>query len=127
MIRSVQIPTGGNVPPFVPGSLQGCHPGGDCCDDCRSHRPATGPPIGSPSTHVHLMGVRNTSLRASLGQLQCDQDGNCYDNGTLVSAPLTTGSGCQPGQPFCLSSVLPWAAGAGLLLLLFTGGGGRRR
>ena len=41
--------------------------------------------------------MRNRALRGALGDLQCDQDGNCYDSGVLVSSatgdsgPLMTG------------------------------------
>jgi hypothetical protein len=119
MIYTVPIPTSVSR---IAGA--GCHPGGDCCDSCRSHsHGVTGPPIGAPSVHVHAIPTaRNVVLRSNLGQLQCDQDGNCYDNGTLVSAPLTTGVGCAPGDPTCSSSLLLWAGGAALLAFAIFGG-----
>jgi len=141
MIQTVPIPTG--------VSRMGCTPGGDCCDQCRSHKPKGGqrrPPIvvvpaamwgkialGATPDPDHR-GFRNIALRSHLGQdLQCDQDGNCYMDGTLISAPLTTGAGCAPGVASCAASTSNWLmiGGLGLLgvILLSTamGGGGRRR
>ena len=34
-------------------------------------------------------GMRNRALRGTMGTLQCDTDGNCYDDGTNVTGNLT--------------------------------------
>lgn len=126
-----------NVPIPTKVSRMGCTPGGNCCDDCRSHaQDVTGPPIGSAATHVHhIPTMRNAALRGALGDTQCDQDGNCYDSttGQLLSAPLTTGVGCPPGVETCGASIIAnpstWIIGVGLIALysVLGGGGGRRR
>ncbi len=91
MIRSVPIPTS--------VSRMGCAPGGDCCPDCASHKPAA---LGR------------------LGATECDQDGNCYTDGVLTAAPLTTGAGCPPGMPTCnpggLSNTAMYVLGAAVLI-----------
>lgn len=48
-------------------------------------------------------GMRSFALRGAMGDVACDQDGNCYDTttGELTSAPLTTGPGCDPGMGGC--------------------------
>lgn len=118
MIRTIPIPQ------TVTGRL-GCAPGGDCCDECRSHR--TGPPIGPAATHVHAIPTnRNSALHSYLGETQCDQDGNCWTDGVLTAAPLTTGPGCPVGVPVCSTgaggidkSVLAYVGvGLGAVLLL---------
>lgn len=68
----------------------GCTPGGGCCDSCGGH---TGPPLGAAVDHVHeIPSSRNVALRSALGSINCDQDGNCYDDstGTYTPAPVTT-------------------------------------
>lgn len=94
MIRTVAIPT--------KVSRMGCAPGAGCCDDCGSHGSLQG-------THTNRIatpgeGVRNSSMRAHMGDTVCDQDGNCYTDGVLTAAPLTTGPGCPPGVPNCGTS-----------------------
>lgn len=109
MIRTVPIPTRGNVRPVTPAKM-GCAPGSGCCDECGA----------SP----HLGGLHDTV---------CDQDQNCYDTvtGALLSAPLTTGPGCAPGVPSCAASgaVSPstlWLIGGLFVFALFSFKGGRR-
>lgn len=89
----------------------GCAPGSGCCDECGTH---TGPPIGAPSSHVHrIPSDRNATLRASLGTVNCDQDGNCYDDstGTYTPAPVT-GAGTAAG----MSSTTLYIIGAAVLI-----------
>lgn len=107
MIRTVRIPT--------TVARMGCTPGGDCCSECAQ----TGPPIGSPSTHVHnIPGARNTALHSQLRATQCDQDGNCYTDGVLTSAPLTYPLGVSAP-----ASTTLYIAGAALLVgLMFLKG-----
>src|ERR1700723_964931 len=102
MIRTVHIPT--------KVSRMGCAPGSGCCDEC-SH---TGPPIGAPEVHVHqIPSERNSALRASLGTVNCDQDGNCYDDSTGVYTPApVSSSGVTSG----LSNTTLYIAGAVLLI-----------
>jgi MYXO-CTERM domain-containing protein len=120
MIRTVPIPTTVN--------RMGCAPGAGCCEECGG---VSGPPIGAPSIHVHAIpSSRNTALHASLGDVQCDQDGNCYTDGVLTSAPLTTGPGCPPGVPSCSSGPSTSSLiymGVGLLAVLLLEGTSRRR
>jgi len=67
----------------IPTSVQrlGCAPGSDCCDSCKSHK---------------------------LSAVQCDQDGNCYTDGVLTSAPLTGGGSGAALSPttFVIGAVL---------------------
>lgn len=113
MIRTVPIPK--------TVSRMGCASGGDCCDECRAK---TGPPIGPAPDHVHAIPtMRNACLHGHLGDVSCDQDGNCWDTSTgqLTAAPLTTGPGCAPGVLSCSasssSSISPlvYVVGAGIL------------
>lgn len=98
MIKTIPIPT--------TVSRMGCAPGADCCADCASHKmPATSPLAG---THTNrIASARNMALRRHLGTTQCDPDGNCYTDGVLTSAPLTTGAGCPPGVASCNPGGLP--------------------
>lgn len=80
MIRTIPIPK--------TVSRMGCAPGAGCCDECGGHSPA------APVNPAALM----------LGDVQCDSDGNCYTDGVLTAAPLTTGAGCAPGVASCSSS-----------------------
>jgi len=54
------------------------------------------------STHRHVpTGMRNMTTRMALGALQCDQDGNCYDDGVNVTGNLTLSevqSAATPGD-----------------------------
>ena len=51
--------------------------------------------------------MRNRTLRGAMGDVQCDQDGNCYDSGTLISAGnvctdascMMTGPNVNPNDP----------------------------
>lgn len=92
-------------------SRLGCAPGGDCCSDCRSDRPR-------------------------IGDTQCDDSGNCWTDGVLTAAPLTTGTGCAPGVPNCFFGLgsIPapvWYLGGGMVAALaltsLLGTGGKRR
>ncbi len=48
----------------------GCAPGSGCCDACGDH---SGPPIGEPASHVHLIPTnRNSALYARLRGLPDD-------------------------------------------------------
>jgi hypothetical protein len=81
--------------------------------------------------------IRNS--RARLGDVQCDSDGNCYTDGVLTAAPLTSsGSGIGNVTPAFVAtpaatSSINWpviglaAAGTLLFIGLATGGGTRRR
>ena len=126
MIRAVQIPK--------TVSRMGCAPGGGCCDECgggnlsgtHSYRIET--PLGE--------GTRNSSLHAHLGDVSCDQDGNCYDTttGALMSAPLTTTAGCAPGVSGCAAAStiggmnsLYVIGGLALLAFIAMSSGGKRR
>lgn len=76
---------------------------------------------------------------ARLGDVQCDQDGNCYTDGVLTAAPLTSsGSGVGNVTPAFVATpaaassvnwnVLGIAAASGLLLIaLVTSPGATRR
>lgn len=127
MIRTVAVPT--------TVSRMGCAPGGDCCDECRGHKSEPADAAALVIYTAPWSGKKNATLHSRLGQdLQCDQDGNCYSDGTLVSAPLTTGAGCAPGVASCAAStesIALWVGGgligAILLTTLLGGGGGRRR
>lgn len=98
------------------------------CTDCGLQ---TGPPIGPPPIHTHAIPTaRNSALHAHLGDTQCDQDGNCYTDGVLTSAPLTTGAGCPAGVANCstsgLSSTMIYL-GVGVLAILLLEATSRRR
>lgn len=41
----------------------------------------------STTHHRKPQGMRNRALRGALGTVNCDQDGNCYDDGTGVYTP----------------------------------------
>lgn len=95
MIHTIPIPkTAGRI---------GCAPGGDCCDDCRSH---------------HLGDA--ASIMASNPNAVCDQDGNCYDTSTgeLLESDVSSISAISP------TTVL---IGAGALLLVLFASSGKRR
>ncbi len=100
MIRSVPIPT--------TVSRMGCAPGDDCCSDCKSKMGRLG-----------ASNLPDISQASSTG-LQCDSDGNCYQDGVLVRAPLTTGAGCDPGIGSCgatgLSNTTMYLIGAAVLI-----------
>ncbi len=115
MIRTVPIPT--------KVSRMGCAPGGDCCDSCSGHT------MGAIHTN-RIRGARNMALHSTLADVQCDSDGNCYTNGVLTSAPLTTGSGCAVGDPTCTTSTSTstWLyLGAGLIAIALLEATSRRR
>lgn len=76
-------------------------------------------------------------MRINLGETVCDQDKNCYTDGVLVSAPLTSTPGqvgnVDPDSPFKVLSdnALPISLGIIIFFLLDTigpsgGGGGNR-
>lgn len=110
MIRTISIPT--TVP------RMGCTAGRNCCDECAQ----TGPPIGPAATHVHdIPSVRNSALNSQLGATQCDQDGNCYTDGVLTSAPLTYPLGVSGP-----TSTTLYALGAALLIGFMVLGSKRR-
>lgn len=88
----------------------GCAPGSGCCSECGDH---TGPPIGAPAAHVHqIPSERNSALRASLGTINCDQDGNCYDDSTGVFTPAPVTGSTTSG----LSNTTLYIAGALVLI-----------
>ena len=62
---------------------------GSCCSSCAAKQ--TGPPIGPAHTHTHGCGGCGGG---ALGDVACDQDGNCYDtdSGTLLTSPAMTAS-----------------------------------
>lgn len=73
-------------------------------------------------------------MRINLGETVCDKDKNCYTDGVLVSAPLTS----TPGQvgnvdpdsivKVLMDNALPLMAFvAAIVVLNFSGSGGRRR
>ena len=135
MIHSVEIPTTTGRIPTSP------YPDADyCCDDCRSGQ-ACGSSAPPAAADCHRNGVRNSALRGVLGLTQCDPDGNCWTDGVLTAAPLTTGLGCPVGVPVCnatpatssgeliagiSNNTLYLAAGGLILLLALTSGSGRR-
>lgn len=84
-----------------------------------------------PTGNIPAQSARNVVLHRSLGDTQCDPDGNCYTNGVLTAAPLTTGSGCAAGDPTCstsTSSSSTWLyMGAGLLGIALLEATSRRR
>lgn len=65
-------------------------------------------------------GMRNRALHGSLGDTICDPDGNCYTDGVLTAAPLTTGPGCPPGVPSCPASS-GFTSGVNTTALVFAG------
>jgi hypothetical protein len=108
-----------------------------CCSDCarKSTRLGATPNTwGTQPTGSWGTGTGSTS------PVQCDQDGNCYQDGVLVSAPLTS-SGGQVGNvipPYTpdtsQQTTVNWtyiAGGAAAfmlgLFLIDSMGGGRRR
>lgn len=93
MIRTIAVPT--------TVSRMGCAPGSGCCDACGGHSLK-----GTHSNRVFTTGDggRNSALHSHLGDTVCDADGNCYTDGVLTAAPLTTGAGCPPGVASCSSS-----------------------
>lgn len=110
----------------------GCAAGSGCCADCGGGDHGTTHLSG---THTNrIAGARNSALHSWLGATQCDQDGNCYTDGVLSAAPLTTGAGCAPGVASCSASTFsaPSSAtliyiGIGLLAVLMLEATSRRR
>lgn len=98
----------------------GCAPGSGCCSECGDQ---TGPPIGMPAVHVHqIPSERNSALRASLGAVNCDQDGNCYDDSTGTYTPAAVSSSAGSG----VSNTTLYIAGAILLIGLLEATSRRR-
>lgn len=66
---------------------------GSCCSSCAAHK-QTGPPIGSPASHTHGCGSCGGGSLGTLGDVACDQDGNCYDTdtGELLTSPAMSAS-----------------------------------
>lgn len=105
MIRSVYTPA------------DACHPGGDCCDNCRGHH------------HLGDTGPSTTT---------CDAAGNCYQVTSTISygtegdpnAPIDMGGAPLPLPPLNIASPAPavsisgnaiwYVAGALLLLIAFS-------
>lgn len=55
-------------------------------------------------------GMRSRSLRGTLGTLQCDEDGNCYDDGLNVTGNITLPeiqASATPGDPYFSPATLP--------------------
>lgn len=97
------------------------HLRGACCSACGAtggHCGETGPPIGAPAQHTH-------KTFGALGDVQCDQDGNCYDSSTgellsspaeaaagnpayIMSGPNPTAQQIAAGMPSTVSSVSAW-------------------
>lgn len=93
--------------PTPKNGRMGCSPGGGCCSECGDH--------------------------GKLQATQCDDSGNCYTDGVLTAAPLTTGTGCAAGVTTCAASVFAsvtpatwYVLGAGLLILMLEMSAGRR-
>jgi len=101
MIRTVQIPR--------TVSRMGCAPGSGCCSACSDHKP--------------LRGLHEALTWQGPPQTQCDDSGNCWVDGELVKAPLTTGTGCPPGYPECLTSTVVNTVSAVPKPVLYLGGG----
>jgi len=57
---------------------------GSCCSSCAAHAAETGPPLGPPHTHTHGCGGCGGG---SLGDVTCDDSGNCYDSSTGMYMP----------------------------------------
>lgn len=100
----------------VYGSATPCHPGGDCCDECRGTRLGAEPD--------------NTPTYT------CDDNGNCYEvtstirydtaaeSGSTSEIPLPPLSPTSPRPAVFLEGMSPstllWIAGAALLVLAFS-------
>jgi hypothetical protein len=79
----------------------GCSPGGNCCSECAGH--------------------------ANLGDVSCDQDGNCYDSSSGVYTPAAVTASITSSLGTFNPNLILVMAGIGAILLYIEAGSGTAR